>query len=406
MTNSDPHSGAATPGSRLPLDGVRVLDLSSNAPGPFCTMVLADLGADIVVVDRPPVASELGAQVSIPNAQVDGLARPHFDAFARNKRRIGVNIKKDGGADIIRSLAARSDVVLIEMRPGKAEAAGIGYSDLSALNRGLIYCSITGFGQNGPYRNRPGHDVNYLGYSGALSLFARRDAVPPPPPNMIADYGAAGLLAATSILAALQARHVTGEGQFVDISMLDATTYLLAEWMSTTFDPMGDPTVLADYPPYDVYTCGDGRLITVGCVEPRFWTTLCEVIERPELVALAGDVTRRTELRTELQRTFERKTVTEWLDLLDPHDLPVGAVNSLDELEDDPQIQARDMVTTLSSEHGPVRQVGIGPKLSATPGSIRRLGVPLGADSDEILDELGYSAATVGQLRGAGTVFG
>lgn len=390
---------------RQTLAGVRILDFTGNAPGPFCTMVLADLGAEVTVVDRPAVGSELGSGSPIPNAQVDGLARPHYDAFRRNKRRIGVNLKRDGAAAVVRELTAHADVVVLEMRPGKAEALGIGYADLSAANRGLIYCSITGFGHTGPLRDRAGHDLNYLGHSGALSLFARRNPIPAPPPNVIADYGATGLLAATSILAALHSRHSTGEGQFIDISMTDATTYLLAEWLSTTFDPEGDPNMLADYPPYDVYACADDRLITIGCVEPRFWRTLCEALGRPELVSMVGDPAQRAKLRTELQYTFRQAPRQKWLQRLTIHDLPIGTVNQLGELADDAHTQARAMIQTINSEHGPVQQVGIGPKLSATPGSIRRLGVSAGADTNQILDELGYTVVQKDQLRGSGAVF-
>lgn len=392
--------------TRAALEGLRVLDLSSNAPGPFCTMVLADLGAEVTVVDRPAAAPGSRPDEGVPNASADGLARPHFDAFARNKRRIGVNLKQDGGAEVVQRLAASADVIVVEMRPGKPEALGIGYADLSALNNRLIYCSITGYGQTGPLRDRAGHDLNYLGHSGALSLFARRASPPVPPPNAIADYGATGLLAATSILAALQARHVTGEGQYIDLSMMDATTYLLAEWISTTFDPQGDPNILADYPPYDVYACADGRLLTIGCVEPHFWKNLCAVIGRNDLVYLAGNPSAYGQLRSELERVFASEPRAVWLERLEAHDLPVATVNDLDELPDDPHIRAREMIINVDSEHGMVKQVGIGPKLSATPGSIRRLGVPHGADTDQVLAELGYPSERVAQLRSAGAVFG
>lgn len=384
------------------LAGLKILDLSSDGPGQFCTMLLADLGADVTLVDRP----SLGARPdnTVPDAGSDGLPRPHFDAFARNKQRIGLNLKQDGALEVVHRLVADADVVVVQMRPGKPEALGIGYSDLRAINSKIVYCLITGFGETGPLRDQAGHDLNYLGVSGVLSLFARR-SVPSPPPNVIADYGAAGMMAATAILAALQARHRTGEGQAIDIAMTDASTYLAAEWMSTTLDPEGDPDILVDYPPYDVYECADGRLLTIGCVEPRFWWTLCEAIERPELFELAGNPDERGHLRKELTQVFALHTRDVWLDRLGAYDLPFGTVNRLDELSDDPHIRAREMVVDINTEYGPVKQVGIAPKFSLTPGSIRRVGVERGADTLTVLSDAGYTVERIEKLLSDGAVF-
>lgn len=385
------------------LAGIKILDLSGDGPGPFCTMVLADLGAEVTLVDRPLPGSK--PDDGIPNANIQGLPRPHFDAFLRNKRRIGLNLKQDGALEVVRRLAANADVVVVQMRPGKPEALGIGYDDLSSINSKLVYCMITGYGESGPLRDQAGHDVNYLGVSGVLSLFDRR-AVSPPPPNVIADYGAAGMMAATAILAALQARHTTGEGQHIDISMTDASTYLAAQWVSAAFDPYGDPFLVSDYPPYDVYPCADGGLITIGCVEPHFWYTLCEAIERPELAKLAGTPNDHHRLRDELKRTFALETRAAWLDRLARFDLPVGTVNTLEELPNDPQLRAREMVVSIETDHGPVKQVGIGAKLSRTPGSIRRVGVERGADTTDLLLESGYPAAQIEEFRSKGAIFG
>lgn len=366
-------------------------------------MVLADLGADVIMVDRPAALPGLD---DLPDASTQGFPRPHFDAFARGKRRIGVNLKQAGAASVVQQLALNADIVVVQMRPGKPDALGIGYEALSAGNDRLIYCMITGFGETGPLRNLPGHDLNYLGVSGALSLFARRKSPPAAPPHIIGDYGAAGMLAVTSILAALHAREVTGKGQNIDLSMTDATTYLLADWISATFDPTGDPGILADYPPYDVYACADGRLITVGCVETRFWKTLCSAIDRPDLVDLAGMPDQKQRLRSELEQVFAGEPRAVWFERLDGFDIPIGTVNELEDLASDPQMRARSMIVEVESEHGPVLQVGIGPKFSATPGSIRRLGVAAGADTDQILADAGYGSDRVAELRSMRAIFG
>lgn len=389
-----------------PLAGIRVVDLSANAPGPFCTMVLADLGANVVVVDRPALASESGSDDGVPNAQVDGLATPPYDAFLRNKRRIGIDLKHREGPEVVRRLASTADVMITEMRPGKPESLGIGYEQIRELNPALVYCAITGFGQTGPLRGAPGHDLNYLGHAGVLSLMESRRSPMVAPPNIIADYGATALMATTAILAALHARHGTGRGQFVDLSMVDATTYLLAEWISTTFDPQGNPDVLADYPPYDVYRCADGLKITLGCVEPRFWRELCTVIDRGDLVELAGMPHMTHRLRSELASVFATKPRSVWLAELRAHDLPVGTVNALDDLLDDPQLQARSMILELPLDDGDVvRQVGIGPKFSVTPTSVRRLGVHPGADTVGVLLESGAKPHEIDRLRATGAVF-
>lgn len=398
------------------LAGLKVLDLSGDGPGPFCTMLLGDLGADVTVVDRPsgvpgsktsPPSSDAKQQLEeLPNANWQGLARPHFDAFWRNKRRIGVNLKHDGGLDVIQRLAAEADVVVVQMRPGKPEALGIGYDHLRAINNQLIYCMITGFGETGPLRDQAGHDLNYLGVSGVLSLFIPRTATPPAPPNIIADYGAAGMMAATAILAALHARHLTGEGQHIDVSMSDACTYLAAEWMSNTYDPEGDPTLLMDYPPYDVYRCADGRLLTIGCVEPHFWATLCEAIDRADLLHLAGSQEDHQRLRTELEGVFASDKRDVWLARFASYDVPFSTVNDIDELRDDPHLRAREMVVDIETEHGSVTQVGIPVKMSATPGSIRRVGVARGADTAKVLADAGFGPARIDELFSDGAVFG
>lgn len=390
-----------------PLAGVRILDLSQEGPGKFCTMLLSDLGAEVIVVDRPERQGHADAE-GPHDPLAEGLPRPHFDALLRNKQRIGLNLKRDAGKEVLKRLVADADAVIVQMRPGKPDALGIGYEDLKALNNKIIYCEITGYGvTNGPLRDRAGHDLNYLGTSGALSLLAGWNHPPSRVPYVLADFGGAGMMAAVSILAALEARHRTGEGQHIDLAMNDSTMYLIAEWISSTFDPeaisMG---AMADYPPYDAYECADGRFLALGCIEPHFWENVCTIIERPDLVQLAGESDRRDYLRNELKQVFATKSRSNWLTLFEPHDVPVTTVLEIDELPEDTQLRERSMVVTVPSEHGPVQQVGIPAKFSATPGAIRSVGVPNGANTGNVLADAGFSPEQIEQLRAAGAVFG
>ena len=399
-----------------PLDGIRVLDLGANAPGPFCGMVLGDLGADVISIHDPrPVGGRRAEQAqSLEDASTRLYAALEDSpalATRRNKRSLGLNLKDPRGRDLLYRLVREADVVITEMRPGAAARLGIDYETLQELEPRLVYCAISGYGQNGPLARLPGHDLNYLAQAGLLDLIRGADGRHAIPQNLIADFAGGGLTAALGVLAALFARTRTGRGQLVDVSMLDGVIYLMADFFSNLFAGMPvdswreNLSAGRGMPLYDVYETKDGRHLSIATLEPWFIANLFRAIGREGLTPLAWDEKSWPELRAALSDVFRTRTRDEWCEALEKEDVAVGRVLELDEVAEDPQVRARGMITdVLASDGSSVAQVGVAPRLSETPGSIRRRSFRQGEHSDDILFELGLSAAEIGELRGAGTV--
>jgi alpha-methylacyl-CoA racemase len=406
------------PGSNQgPLAGVRVIDLSSNAPGPFCTMVLGDLGADVIAVHQPAAArsaSRLEATQATGGGATDepfpALRGGPSDTLGRNKRSIGINLRDTRGHELFRSLVANADVLVEEMRPGTADRLGVGYEAMHELNPRLVYCSISGFGQDGPYAKLPGHDLSYLAQAGALAMLTPPGDVPVIPQNIVADYAGGGLVAAVGVLAALLARQRTGLGQHVDAALTDGVLYVLADLLSAWFGfavtpRLGESAVSGVLPSYSVYATRDGHQIAVACLEPWFFRDLCDAVGRPELTPLFSDHSRRDELRSELAGVFATRTRDEWFAILAAADVPVGRVLGLEELASDPQLHARNMIIDVVRADGAsTRMVGVAPKLSDTPASVRSAPFYLGCDTNAILTELGVKDQEVAQLRARGAI--
>ena len=396
-----------------PLTGIKVLDLTKLAPGPFCTMLLGDLGADIVKIEEPGAPTGRRAQQA-GKAGSQGLAAAFggspFNALNRNKKSIALNLKSGPGKEIFLRLAQRADIVVEEYRPGVAARLGIGYDKLSVRNPRLIYCSITGYGQDGPYRDLVGHDLNYIATAGVLSILGRKGQLPTIPHNIIADYAGGGMHGAIGILAALVARTQTGRGQYVDISMMDGALALMAQSFSTFFAtgtvPRRGETMLdGAIPNYNVYETMDGKVITIGSLEPWFFANLCRALGREDLIEHEFNPDKRAEIQKFLTDSFKTKTRDDWFDRLSKTDICVGKMNTLDEVENDPQVRARKMIVELDAPGGQkVKQVGISVKLSETPGSIRSLAPALGQHTDEVLTGLGYTLEQVAKWREEGAV--
>lgn len=375
-----------------PLQSLKMLDLSRQLPGPFCSTVLADLGVDVLAVASPQDPFGIG---------IPGLAR--------NKRSMTLDLKSTDGKEIFRKLAADTDILLEGFRPGVTARLGIDYATLSAENPRLVYCSISGYGQDGPYRDKVGHDVNYLGYAGVLNFIGEADRPPVIPGVQIADIGAGSLMAVIGILTAVIARRESGRGQFVDIAMLDGALawnvyqVLLSQLGQCT--ERGKSQLTGHYPCYAVYETRDGRYVTVGAYEPAFWATLCRHFGREDFIDRQWDEgAARVEMFDFLRSAFRQKTLAEWLDELGDREICFGPVNTVEEALNDPQLRHRRMIVAIEREGRREEIVASPIKLSATPPSVRTPPPRFGEHTEEVLRSLGYDRDDVRRLRAAGVI--
>lgn len=372
-----------------PLVGLKCLDLSRQLPGPFCSMLLADLGVDVLVISAPN--DPLG--IGIPLLQ-------------RNKRSMTLNLKNPKGREIFLRLAREADIVLEGFRPGVTQRLGIDYAQLSAINPRLIYCSISGYGQDGPYRDKVGHDLNYLGYAGVVGVSGPANQPPTIMPVQVADIGGGALMASVGILAALFARQHTGKGQYVDISMLDGSVvwnvfHILMCLIRGSQPERGCTQLTGYYPCYAIYETKDGKYVTVGALEPHFWKNLCEQLGVPDFIPdQFAEGPRREEIFRTLRAKFREKTRDEWVRTFDKVDICFGPVNDIAEALADPQVRHRGVVVSRNGKLA----LGSPIKLSVTPARPPELPPDLGAHTDEVLTALGLHQETVARLRAQGVV--
>jgi crotonobetainyl-CoA:carnitine CoA-transferase CaiB-like acyl-CoA transferase len=399
----------------LALEGIKVLDLSNYVPGALCTMILADFGAEVIKVE-PAKAFPMGDMGYSPGGK-DKEREAAFFALNRNKKCIGLNLRSDEGRRIFHRMATEADVVIEGYRPGVVERLGVDYKTIQGINPRIIYCSLSGYGQDGPYRLFSGHDINYISLAGVLGLIGPKEGPPTIPLNIIADFAGVSLYGTIGILLALEARNRTGKGQYIDHTYMEGALHLIT-WFTHRF--FMDGTVMKPgvswaqgaYPHYGVYKTKDGKWLTIGCLEPHFWDNLCKAVGKEEYMqhkwtmamTFQGPEPKFDEIRAGMEKVFLTKTRDEWFDLLAANDVPVGKVNSLDETFQDPQILHRKMVIELDHPNlGKVKQVGILPKLSDTPGQFRRFAPVHGEHTDEILKALGFSGEEIEKLRKEGT---
>ena len=396
----------------LPLDHIRVLDLTRLAPGPHCTMILADMGADVIRVEEPGGGRRATMERAREDPQTVRRAeerRRAHSALDRNKRSIVLNLKAPAAREAFYELVGTADVVVEGYRPGVVKRLGVDYETLAGINPRIIGCSISGYGQDGPYRLLVGHDINYIALAGALGITGYADGPPAIPANLLGDYAGGGMHAALGILVALIARERTGRGQNVDISMTDGVLTLLAAALSESYgtgNPLrrGAHRLTGGAPHYGVYACADGRYIAVGANEPWFFENLCRALGGNEYAgdqAATGE--RREQVRDFFRRSFRTRTRDEWFAFLFDKDVCVAPVYDLEEVERDPQVQARQMVVEVPHPSlGPVRQVGLSLKLSDTPGAIRSLAPRRGEHTGEVLRSIGWDEERIGALRANG----
>ena len=376
----------------MALEGIRVLDLSRLAPGPYCTMILGDLGAEVIRVEAldPKARVEGVLGISPELAELFRALNPQ----GRNKKSIILDLRKEEGREVFFRLAQDADVIVEEFRPGVVDRLGIGYEAVKEANPDIIYCSITGYGQDGPYARLPGHDINYISVAGALSVVKDDKGKPVIPSNLLADMAGGGMHAALCILAALVARSLHGVGQHIDSAMTDGVVSLMH------MEPLLKGVGLLQLPYYDVYETADGKMISIGNVEPWLWANLCRAIGREDLIPWHRDRERHPELHSILKDVFREKTREEWCEFFRDKDVCAAPVYDLDEAAEDPHLRSREMFVRLEhAKYGTIPQVGISMKLSETPGRIRSLGPLPGEHTDEILAGLGYSGDEIEGLR-------
>jgi crotonobetainyl-CoA:carnitine CoA-transferase CaiB-like acyl-CoA transferase len=313
--------------------------------------------------------------------------------------------RNNNGKKIFYRMVKESDIVLEGFRPGVVEKLNIDYKTLCTINPGIIYCSITGYGQSGSYSGRPGHDVNYLGVSGVLDLIGEKDKPPSIPGVQIADVAGGGMNAVIGILLALQARNRTGQGQYIDISMTDACVGLLhlALEFQQVFGqaPKKSDSILSHrYAFYNTYETKDGKHLTIGALEYRFWNYLCQLLGKPDYASLQYDEEKREEIIHSMREIFKSKTLDEWKDILGDLDICWGPVNTISDVLDEPLFKEREMVVDVQDKNGDkTRTIGIPIKLSETPGSIKSPPVLFGSSTDSILKEFGFSTAEIKMFR-------
>lgn len=377
------------------LEGIKILDLSRLFPGPYCSMILADLGTDILRIEDRRFAGE----------------GPGMPTVMRNKRHMTLNLKHPQAKDIFYRLAREGDVILEGFRPGVTARLGIDYESIKKINEKMIYCSVTGYGQDGPYRNMVGHDVNYLSFGGVLGLNGEAGGDPVIPPIQVADMAAGGMNAALGIMAALIARQRTGRGQYIDISMLDGIVAMLPFpasllWGLGRSPRRGDTLLSGRYPCYSVYETREGGFISIGALEPRFWEALCRKLGREDFIPSQYDEEeKREEIFSFLRATFKTKTREEWMEELKDVDVCLGKVLSLEETLGDPQVVSRGMVTDFADPRkGKMRLLSSPLKLSDTPPDIRTAPADFGEHTEEVLGELGFNADQIEELKKSGAV--
>ena len=362
------------------LAGIRIIDLSRLLPGPYCSMILADHGARVINIEDRRYEAE-GLMVT---------------TIMRNKEHMALDLKAPEGLEIFSRLVKDADVVIEGFRPGVVKRLGVDYESVCSANPGIVYCSLTGYGQSGPLRNQAGHDVNYLSRAGVLDIMGYENLPPVIPGIQVADMVGA-MNGVIGVLLALFARERTGQGQYIDISLTDSMlammpVALMMRQLLGTQPERGSSMLSHRYACYNTYGTSDGRYMAVGCVETRFWEQLCQFLELPEYVPLQYDETRREEIIGALQKKFRMKTLEEWEHDMQGLDICCSGVRHLDEALANDQFAERGMVHNFPGSDGkPIATIGSPVLMQKTPASLRTPPVRFGENTIPILQELGYT---------------
>jgi alpha-methylacyl-CoA racemase len=386
--------------SSAPLSGLRVLDLTRLLPGPVATLHLADLGAEVIKIEDTGTGDYAR---TLSAGAAPGEDSYFFRIVNRNKRGLRLDLKRPQGVEVFLRLAKDADVIVEGFRPGVVDRLGVGYEAVKAINPRIVYCAITGYGQDGPWRDRAGHDINYVATAGVLDQIGTAGGPPALPNFQIGDLLGGGMTAVAGILAAVIAAKTSGEGRYVDVSMTDAVfahaySPLLATLIHGRPQPRGADQLSGALPGYGIYRTQDGRYMAVGALEPKFWAMFCDALGRPDLRPhgfIGGD--KATWVRGELEVLFASHPLAHWERVFAAVDCGVTPVLSMDEALQHPQLRARGMVVDGDG----LRQFAPPFKLSGFDFAVRRPAPSRGEDSAAILREAGYSESEIAALRAA-----
>jgi len=381
------------------LAGIRVLDLTRLLPGPYATLLLADLGAEVIKIEEPST----GDPVRWTPPFVNGKSY-RFLLLNRNKKSLTLNLKNPQGREIFLKLAHTADAILEGFRPGAVQRLGIDYEAVRKIKPDIIYGSLTGFGQEGPYRERVGHDINYISIAGLLSLTGHEKPVIPGVP--VADL-AGGMFAALTLLAALIKRNRSLRGAYIDLSMTDCVLSFLgihaAEYFATGQSLKPSETVLTGgFPCYAIYETKEGKFITIGALEEKFWANLCRALGKEEYTPYQFSLEKREEIFASFKKLFKSRTRDEWLAFFDQREIPIAPVNDLKEAFDDPQIRHRGLL--IETENKKIKQIGFPAKYAESFERQDQLAPALGEHTDEILRALGCNEKQLEKLRREGVI--
>ncbi|MDD4774982.1 MAG: CaiB/BaiF CoA-transferase family protein [Syntrophomonas sp.] len=391
----------------LPLEGIRVLDLSRYLPGPFCTQILADFGAEVIKVEDPR-GGDLGRTLT---PVIEGESA-RFPTVNRNKKSVTLDLKQLAGKDVFKKLVAGADIVVDQFRPGVMTKMGLGYESLNAINKRIIYCAITGYGWTGPLKDAAGHDLNYLNLAGVTGMTGVYKGRPAMSGVQIADIAGGTLYAVIAILLALASREKTGEGQFCDVAMLDCSisllAYTLGEWAGWGRLPeMGNDVLTGGYACYNVYETKDGKHVSLGAVEDKFWAQFCQKLDRAEYIKTQWKPDLQPDMQSDIREIMITKTRDEWVEFFATDDICFTPVLTMEEMCNHPQVVARDMILKLTNFKGSGRDIpltGVPIKLSATPGVAKLTFPALGQDTDDVLQGVGFSESQIKELQQQGIV--
>lgn len=392
--------------NKLPLDGITILDLTRLLPGPYATQLLADMGADVVKIEAPGTGDWMR---DYEPRLADGMSHL-FATLNRNKKSLVLNLKDERGQARFLDLAAKADAVIEGFRPGVVDRLGVDYETVRQRNEAIVYCSLTGYGQTGPLVDAVGHDINYIGVSGLLGMTGESGEPPTVPGIPVGDY-TGGFMAALSVVSGIFRARATGEGEYFDVSMTDVLVSMMSYYAPHCFHDdvptpkRGETIEVGKYPCYDVYETADDEFLAVGAMEFKFWDALCRALDLPDLATRENHLPegdRREEVRETVAATFRDRTADEWADRLDRAEVPWSRVNDVEEVWDDPHVQARNLVTTLPDEDTEV--VNFPVQTDGDYDWIRQAPPAQGEHTREILAAAGLSGDEIDALLADGVV--